>query len=86
VFHGPFAPSTVGSYLYKVLGCPEPTIVTAGSIMIGKRVVNILYGHGTELSPIQLGVLGQVCKSAAEAYARLIASSKRGSKAAKPGA
>ena len=24
VFHGPLAPSTVNSYLYKVLGCAEP--------------------------------------------------------------
>ncbi|MDB4962182.1 MAG: ral secretory system protein domain protein [Myxococcales bacterium] len=77
VFHGPLAPSTVNSYLYKVLGCTEPTVVTAGVIAIGKRVVNVLYGHGTELSPIQLGVLQQVCKSAADAYTRLIASKKK---------
>lgn len=77
VFHGPLAPSTVGSYFYKVLGCAEPPLVTTGAIMIGKRVVNVLYGHPTELSAVQLGVLGQICKSAAEAYARLIASSKR---------
>ena len=76
VFHGPLAPSTVNSYFYKVLGCAEPTIVTAGAIMIGKRVVNVLYGHGPKLSDIQLGVLHQLCNSAAEAYARLIAASK----------
>jgi hypothetical protein len=45
--------------------------------MIGKRVVNLLYGHGKELTPIQIGVLGQVCKSAAEAYTRLIAAKKK---------
>lgn len=77
VFHGPLAPSTVNSYLYKVLQCPEPAQVTAGTIAIGKRVVNVLYGHGAELTPIQLGVMQQVCKSAAEAYTRLIASKKR---------
>jgi len=77
VFHGPLAPSTVNSYLYKVLGCAEPPIVTAGAITIGKRVVNVLYGHAPSLSPLQLGVLQQVCKSAAEAYARLIAVSKK---------
>jgi hypothetical protein len=76
VFHGPLAPSTVNSYLYKVLGCAEPAVVTAGAIMIGKRVVNVLYGHPPRLSDIQLGVLHQVCNSAAEAYARLIAASK----------
>ena len=77
VFHGPLAPSTVNSYLYKVLGCAEPPIVTAGAITIGKRVVNVLYGHATSLSPLQLQVLQQLCKTAAEAYARLIASSKK---------
>jgi len=77
VFHGPLAPSTVNSYLYKVLQCPEPAHVTAGTIAINKRVVNILYGHGAELNPIQVGVLQQICQSAAEAYARLIASKKR---------
>ncbi|MEO7732093.1 MAG: hypothetical protein ABIY55_14055 [Kofleriaceae bacterium] len=77
VFHGPLAPSTVNSYFYKVLGCAEPPIVTAGAITIGKRVVNVLYGHSPSLSPLQLQVLQQVCQSAAEAYARLIAVSKR---------
>lgn len=77
VFHGPLAPSSVNSYLFKVLGCPEPAVVTAGSIAIGRRVVNILYGHGRPLSAIQIGVMQQLCVSAAEAYARLIASSKQ---------
>jgi len=77
VFHGPLAPSTVNSYFYKVLGCVEPALVSVGAIMIGRRVVNVLYGHARPLSAIQVGVLQQVCVSAAEAYARLIASSKR---------
>jgi hypothetical protein len=77
VFSGPLAPSTVNSYFYKVIGCAEPATVSAGAIVIGKRPVNVVYGHGKELTPIQREVLGQVCNSAAEAYARLIASSKR---------
>jgi len=77
VFHGPLAPSTVNSHVYKVLGCAEPPIVTAGAITIGKRVVNVLYGHAPSLSPLQLHVLQQICKSAAEAYARLIAVAKK---------
>lgn len=77
VFHGPLAPSTVNSYFYKVLGCAEPPVVTAGAITIGKRVVNVLYGHSPSLSPLQLGVLQEVCKSAAAAYARLIAVAKK---------
>jgi hypothetical protein len=77
LFHGPVAPSTVSSYFYKVMQCAEPAVVTVGVIQIGKRIVNILYGHGPPMTPIQLDVLRQVCASAAEAYARLIAVSKR---------
>jgi hypothetical protein len=78
VFHGPLAPSTVNSYIYKVLGCAEPPLVTTGAITIGRRAVNLLYGHGkVPLSAIQLGVIQQLCVSAAQAYARLITSSKR---------
>jgi hypothetical protein len=80
IMHGSLAPSTVNSYLYKVLQCAEPTLVTAGAIQIGKRVVNVLYGHGTPQTAIQLEVLQQVCHSAAEAYARLIAVSKKSAK------
>jgi hypothetical protein len=77
VFHGPLAPSTVNAYLYKVLHCAEPTLVTAGAITIGKRVVNVLYGHAQALSPLQVEVMQQVCRMAAQAYARLIAVSKQ---------
>ena len=86
VFHGPLAPSTINSYLYKVLACVEPALVTSGAIMIGRRVVNVLYGHGhtKPMSAIEIGVLQQLCASAAEAYARLIASSKRNLRATGP--
>ncbi len=77
LFHGPVAPSTVNSYFYKVMQCAEPAMVTVGVVQIGKRIVNILYGHGPHMTPIQLDVLRQVCISAAEAYTRLIAVSKR---------
>ena len=77
VFHGPLAPSTVNAYFYKVMHCAEPELVTAGAITIGKRVVNVLYGHSQALTPLQLEVLEQVCRMAAEAYARLIAVSKQ---------
>jgi hypothetical protein len=76
VFHGAPTPSTVNSYLYKVLGCSEPRTATAGVITIGKRVVNVLYGQGAELTPLQQDDLQSVCDTAAEAYARLIAASK----------
>jgi hypothetical protein len=77
VIHGPLAPSTVNSYLYKVLGCAEPQLVSGGVITIGKRVVNVVIGHGQPLSPVQVEVFSQVCQSAAEAYARLIAVQKK---------
>jgi len=77
VFHGAPTPSTVNSYLYKVLGVSEPRHVAAAVVMIGKRVVNVLYGHGKELTPLQLEDLNQVCESAAEAYARLISVQKK---------
>ncbi len=84
IFHGAVAPSTVNGYFYKVMQCAEPAIVTVGVIQIGKRVVNILYGHGPHLTPLQLDVLRQICGSAAEAYARLIAVSKRGASGPAP--
>ncbi len=77
VFHGPLAPSTVNTYLYKVMQCPEPTTVSGGVIAIGKRVVNVMIGHGVELSATEIALLQQVCRTAAEAYARLIASKKK---------
>jgi len=60
-----------------VLGCSEPRHATAGVVMIGKRVVNILYGHGRELAHLEIEDLRSVCIAAAEAYARLIAVQKK---------
>jgi hypothetical protein len=77
VFHGPVSPSTVNTYLFKVLGVAEPATATAAVITIGKRVVNVLYGHGPELTPLQLDELHELCAVAAEAYARLIAVRKK---------
>jgi hypothetical protein len=77
VFSGEVAPSTVNTYLHKVLGIAEPKFATAGVITIGKRVVNVLYGYGSELSADAIDELRQVCAVAAEAYARLIAVRKK---------
>ncbi len=77
VIHGPVTPSTVNNYVYKVLGCSEPRRATAGVVTIGKRIVNVLYGHGRELTEAQIEELRQVCTAAAEAYARLIAVQKK---------
>jgi len=77
VWSGAVTPSTVNTYMYKVLGCAEPRFAAAGVITIGKRIVNVLYGHGAELTPLQREDLRQVCEVAAEAYARLIAVQKK---------
>jgi hypothetical protein len=77
VVHGPVTPSTVTTYLYKVLGCAEPRFATAGVVTIGKRPVNVIYGHGKELTPLQIEDLREVCAAAAEAYARLISVKKK---------
>jgi len=80
VVDGPIAPSTVHAYLYKVLGCFEPPRATAAVISIGRRVVNILYGHRDQRASLDVQEVDQVrrvCRAAAEAYARLIALSKR---------
>lgn len=77
VFHGEVAPSTVNSYLYKTLGLGEPRYATAGVIMIGKRVVNVLFGHGGKLGSDPIEELRQICSVTAEAYARLIAGRKK---------
>ena len=68
----------MNSYLHKVVGIPDPKYATAGVITIGKRVVNVLYGHhSAELTADQIEELRQVCSVAAEAYARLIAVRKK---------
>lgn len=77
IVSGPVTPSTVNSYLYKVLGCSEPRRATAGVVMIGKRMVNVLYGHGRELTEQQIEEMREICTAAAAAYARLIAVQKK---------
>jgi hypothetical protein len=77
---GPLAPSTVHTYMFKVLGCFDPQRATAAVVSIGRRVVNVLYGHREQrgnLEPGELDQLRQVCRAAAESYARLIAVSKK---------
>lgn len=78
VYAGAPAPSSIHSYLFKVLGCPEPPAAAVGIIRIGKRAVNLLYGHrATKLSDTEEAELRSVCAAAAAAYARLIAVAKK---------
>jgi hypothetical protein len=79
LFHDAPLPSTVHGYLYKVLRCAQPARAQVAAISIGKRVVNILYGHRStraELDDAEVEGLRRVSRAAAEAYVRLIAKSK----------
>jgi hypothetical protein len=81
MFTGPPFPGTLHNYLYKVLRCPVPPFAAVRVISIGKRVVNLLYGHRTSATPLdddELDGLAQVCRAASTAYVRMIASSKKG--------
>jgi hypothetical protein len=81
MFTGPPFPGTLHNYLYKVLRCPVPPFAAVRVISIGKRVVNLLYGHRSSASPLDeldLEGLALVCKAASNAYIRMIASSKKG--------
>ncbi|MEZ4362777.1 MAG: hypothetical protein R3B48_21480 [Kofleriaceae bacterium] len=78
VYSGTLAPSAIHAYLFKVLRCSEPPAAAVGIIRIGKRVVNLLYGHrATRLNATEEDELRTVCHEAASAYARLIAVAKR---------
>lgn len=78
-FHDAPAPSTVHQYYFKVLRTPQPSRATVTVVSIGKRVVNLLYGHRSvrpELTDGELADVKDVTRAAAEAYVRLIALSK----------
>jgi hypothetical protein len=75
-------PSTLHNYFYKVLRCPPPAFAYVRVISIGKRIVNILYGHRDSADPlpeVMLEGLKEVGDEAAEAYVRMITTSKKGS-------
>ncbi len=78
VYSGPVAPSTLHGYLYRVLGCADADIATVGIIAIGKRHVNLMYGHrAAPLNDAERTDVRDVCRAAAEAYARMITVSKK---------
>ena len=80
-FHGPPPPSVVMAYwCNRILRSRDPALATVQVIAMGKRPVNILYGHrlGREgPTAIELAELSVVSDRAAEAYARLIAGAKQ---------
>lgn len=80
VFHDAPTPSTVHQYVFKVLKVPQPARATVTVISIGKRVVNLLYGHRAarpELTDGEVEDVRDVTRAAAAAYLRLIAVQKQ---------
>jgi hypothetical protein len=80
LYHGPPTPSPLLQHWYKVLRCREPTDATVSTVLIRKRVVNLLYGHRTgdrkAPSELELDDLRRVMDAASTAYLRLIAGAK----------
>ena len=86
LYSGNVPRGTLHDYLYRVLRADIPNIATVGVVAIGKRVVNLVYGHcapGTDPTQDQIAGLDQVCRAGTAAYVRLIARSKKHSKARK---
>jgi hypothetical protein len=84
IFAGPPFPATLHKHLFKVLRTSEPQYAAAAGVSIGRRVVNIVYGHrtsGLPLDPDELTGLSRLCDAATAAYIRMITSSKRRRKA-----
>ncbi len=81
MFYGAPFPATLHNYLFKVLRTPPPRYVVVRAVSIGKRMVNLMYGHRLEPEPLtdeQLAGFNELCDLASQAYVRLIASSKKG--------
>ncbi len=78
IFHGAPFPATLHTYMYRVLRCSPPDLASVAVIAIGKRVVNLLYGHCQDRDLLDEDVHGlrQVCAAASKTYVRLIAAKK----------
>jgi hypothetical protein len=84
-FRGRAFPSTLHSHWFRILrsGVPDFSVVVVCSI--GKRVVNLLYGHksdGTDVTDAQMADLDRLMREASGAYVRLISKSKKEHRAA----
>ena len=80
VFSGNVFPSTLHNYLFRVLRSAPPENATVAAVAIGKRIVNLIYGHRHDhrkLNRREVEEFQQVCTAAVEAYVRLIAISKQ---------
>jgi len=74
----PFA-SPLHSHWFRVLRCEIPAISVVIACKIGKRPVNLFYGHnsdGSDISDEQMRDLSTLMQAASSAYVRLISKSK----------
>lgn len=75
----PAAGAALQSRLWKMLGAQPPTEVLVAPVVLGKRVVNLIYAHaegGYLVSPSALEDATALCLEAAEAYKRIVRLSK----------
>ncbi len=80
LFRGPPFPATLHGYLFKVLQSPPPATAVVLSVAIGRRVVNLLYGHKRGGEPLTSGEaedLSKLAAAASSAYVHLITVSKQ---------
>jgi hypothetical protein len=80
LFRGPPFPSTLHGYLFKVLRCPPPATAALLGVSIGRRPVNMLYGHkrgGERLTDDEAAALTEIGIAAEAAYVHLITISKQ---------
>jgi hypothetical protein len=72
-------PSNFHSHWFRILRTPAPDVSIVVICTIGKRIVNLLYGHtegGGDLSDEKMDGLMDIMNAAARAYMRLISISK----------
>ncbi len=84
-FRGRAFPSTLHSHWFRILRTTIPDFSVVVVCAIGKRVVNLLYGHksdGTDISDEQMDDLDSLMREASSAYVRLISKSKKEHRAA----
>jgi len=84
-FRGRAFPSTLHSHWFRILRSGVPNYSVVSVCTIGKRVVNLLYGHksdGSDISDEEMSDLTSVMRSAGDAYVRLISKSKKEHRAA----
>lgn len=71
--------NSLHSHFFRILRTPAPDYSIVVICTIGKRIVNLLYGHtegGKDLNEDQMDGLTDVMNTAARAYMRLISNSK----------